>query len=330
MAIQGGRMKRRDAVFALLALGAASHARLGHGQGKARRIGYLSLRSGPNEFEQAFVRGMRERGHVEGTTYAIDYRWTDGDQQRNKAMAAEIMALKPDVVLAIDRLSVHNLRAANPAIPLVVPVIGDAIASGFSRSISRPDGNITGIAVFSIELSRKRLEVFKEAIPGLKRVGALFNVDRADLQSFPVTKAAGEEMGIKVVEMGIRMPEGITPAFAAAAREGVQGVVIVSDTATISHRVPLCDAALAHRMPTIFANRTYLRAGGLMSYGPDLEGAFHRAAYFVDRILKGARPADLPIEQPTRFELVVNLKTAKAIGVTIAQSILLRADEVIQ
>jgi putative ABC transport system substrate-binding protein len=314
----------------MLALGAASRASFSHGQGKVRRIGYLSLRSGPNEFEQAFLRGMREQGQVEGTTFVIDYRWTDGDQQRNKAMAAEIMASKPDVVLAIDGVSVHNLRAANPAIPMVVPTMGDVVASGFSRSLSRPDGNITGIAAFTTELSRKRMEIFREAMPGLKRVGALFNAARTDLQSFPVTKAAGDELGIKVVDMGIRMPEGITSAFAAAAREGVQGVVIISDTATISHRAPLCDAALAHRLPTVFANRAYLRAGGWMSYGPDLEGIFRRAAYFVDRMLKGARPADLPIEQPTRFELVVNLKTAKAIGVTFPQSILLRADEVIQ
>ena len=190
---------------------------------------------------------------------------------------------------------------------------------------------MTGASVFAIELSAKRLELFKEAVPVLQRVGAVFNAARASPPSgFAATQAAGDVLGLKVLDMRMTMPDGISADFASAVRQGAQGMVLISDPTTISQRALLCDAALAHRLPAIFPNRTYLRAGGLMSYGPDLEAAFHRAAYFVDRILKGARPADLPIEQPTRFQLVVNLKMAKALGLTIPQAVLLRADEVIQ
>jgi len=324
-------MNRRDTVFALLALGAAPRVSHAQQQGKIWRVGYLSARRGPNEFEQAFVRGMRERGYVEGTHIIIDFRWADGDLQRLRAMAAEVVAAMPDVVVAPDGFGARDVRALNPAIPIVIPSMADPIASGYTTSLSHPDRNITGVAALAPELSRKRMELFKEALPGLQRIGALFNAARTNPPiGYAATQAAGDALGVKVVEMRLSLPEGITAGFASAASQGVQGVVIVSDTATISHRAPLCDAALAHRLPTMFANRTYLRAGGLMSYGPDLEGAFHRSAYYVDRILKGARPADLPIEQPTLLKLAVSLKTAKTLGLSIPRSILLRADEVIE
>jgi putative ABC transport system substrate-binding protein len=324
-------MNRRDTVFALLALGAASRVSHAQQQGKIWRVSYLSLRRGPNEFEQSFVRGMRERGYVDGTHIIIDYRWADGNLQRLQEMAAEVVASMPDVVVAPDGFGARDVRALKPAIPIVIPAMADPVASGYTRSMSHPDGNVTGVATLATELSRKRLELFKEALPGLQRVGALYNSNRPSPPiGVPATRAAGDALGVKVVEMRLALPEGIAAGFASAASQGVQGVVIISDTATISHRAPLCDAALSQRLPTIFANRTYLRAGGLMSYGADMEGAFHRSAYYVDRILKGARPADLPIEQPTRFELAVSLQTAKALGITIPQSLLLRADEVIQ
>jgi len=324
-------MNRRDTVLALLALGAAPRVSRAQQQGKIWRVGYLSARRGPNEFEQAFVGGMRERGYVEGTHLVIDYRWADGDLKRMQALAAEVVAAMPDVVVAPDGFGARNVADLNPAIPIVIPSMADPIASGYTTSLSHPDRNITGVAALAPELSRKRIELFKEALPGLQRIGALFNAARTNPPiGYAATQAAGDALGVKVVEMRLSLPEGITAGFASAASQGVQGVVIVSDTATISHRAPLCDAALAHRLPTMFANRTYLRAGGLMSYGPDLEGAFHRSAYYVDRILKGARPADLPIEQPTLLKLVVSLKTAKTLGLSIPRSILLRADEVIE
>lgn len=295
------------------------------------RIGYLSSRRGPNEFEQAFVRGLLERGLVEGTHFVIDYRWADGDAQRMRAMAAELVAATPDVVVAVDGGGALLVRALNPAIPIVQPGMGDPIAQGQTTSLSRPDGNITGTTVFAVELSGKRLEILKETLPGLRFVGMVFNAARTPIPlSVANTLATGDALGLKVLDMRMALPEGIAGGFAAAARQGVQALMILSDTATISHRQPLCDAAKAQRLPAMFSNRTYLKADGFMSYGPDLEGAFHRAGYFVDRILKGARPADLPIEQPTRFELVVNLKIARSLGLTFPRSILARADEAIQ
>jgi ABC-type uncharacterized transport system substrate-binding protein len=179
--------------------------------------------------------------------------------------------------------------------------------------------------------SRKRLEVLKEAVPGMQRAGALFNaLNPATAPQFQDMKAAGETLGLKVVPLDVRFPEGIEPAFAAAARQNLQGVVILSDSVTITHRAQLGSAALKHRLPTMFANKAYLQGGGLMSYGPDIVEVFHRAAFYVDKVLKGAKPADLPVEQPTKLELVINLKTAHALGLTIPRSVLGLTDEVIQ
>ena len=324
-------MDRRDALKGLLALGASARDLYAQPVARPWRMGYLSLRRGPNEFEQAFVRGMRERGYIEGSNIVIDYRWADGDQQRQQAMADEVARSKPDVIVLSDGSGVvRMIRGVDPAMPIVIPAMADPIAAGLTRSISRPDGDITGVSALAIELSAKRLELFKETLPGLQRVGVLFNSARPNPPAgVQATSAAAEALGVRIIDMRMTLPDGIVAGFASSVGQGVQGVVVISDTSTISHRAPLCDAALAHRLPTIFPNRTYLRAGGLVSYGPDLEGAFHRAAYFVDRILKGARPADLPIEQPQQFQLVVSLKTARALGVTIPQSVLLRADEVI-
>jgi len=299
-------------------------------QGRPPRIGYISFRPGPNEFEQAFLRGLRERGWVEGQNLVVDFRWAAFDAQRVPALAAELLALQPALMVVADGPGLRIIRSQNPAMPIVVPAFGDPIASGLTSSLARPDGNATGVSVFATELARKRLELLKEAVPGLRRAAALYNGASPPALGVAVSVDAGKDLGIEVVATPVRLPEGIDAAFAAAVRQGVQGVAIVSSTATITHRAPLCELSLAHRLPTIFSNRAYLRAGGLMSYGPDLEGAFQRSAYFVDRILKGAKPADLPIEQPTTLQLVLNQVTAKALGLRFAQSLLARADEVIQ
>ena len=304
-------------------------------QGRPARVAYLSFRREPNEFEQAFLRGLRERGFIEGGNLVIDFRWAAWDLQRAQAMVTELGALQPGVFVVVDamgRAVIPMIRSLYPAMPIVVPALGDPIAAGLTHSLASPDGNVTGIAVFTIELSHKRLQLLKEAVPTLKRVGALYNAARRDNppEALAATAAAGKELGIEVVEMPVPLPEGIDAAFAAAARQGVQGVAIVSDTATIAYRQPLGELSLKHRLPTIFSNRTYLKGGGLMSYGPDLEGAFHRSAYFVERILKGAKPAELPIERPTTFQLALNLGTARSMGFKFPQSLLARADEVIE
>lgn len=325
-------MKRRDATMVLAGLALCAAPAALHAQPKApARIGYISFRPGPNEFEQAFLRGLRERGWVEGQNLTIDFRWAAFDAQRTPVLVDELLALQPALIVIGDGPGAYRtIRSLNPAMPMVVPAFSDPIVQGLTTSLARPDGNATGISVFATELAHKRLELLKEAVPGLRRAAALYNAAAPPAQGVAVSVAAGKELGIEAVAMPVRLPEGITDAFAAAVRQGVQGVAIISSTATITHRAPLCELSLAHRLPTIFSNRAYLRAGGLMSYGPDLEGAFHRSAYFVDRILKGAKPIDLPIEQPNTFQLVLRQDTAKALGIRFPQTLALRADEVIQ
>ena len=298
---------------------------------KVSRIGYISFRPGPNEFEQSFLRGLHERGWGEGQNLIVDFRWAAFDQQRLTAMVAELLALQPALMVVADGPgTVNMIRSLNPAMPIVVPAFADPITQGVTSNLARPDGNVTGVSALATELAYKRMALVKEAVPGLRRAGALYNAATPVPRGAAVSVDAGKELGVEVTQMPVRLPEGIDAAFAAAAREGVQGVAIVSSTATITYRAPLCELSLAHRLLTIFANRAYLKAGGLMSYGPDLEGAFQRSAYFVDRILKGAKPAELPIEQTTVFQLVLHQRTARSLGLRFPQALLLRADEVIQ
>jgi len=316
-------MKRRHALACVLATTLPVHAQ------RPARIGYLSLRAGPNEFEESFVRGLADHGRIEGPRLALDFRWGQNDRRRLQALAVDLVASRPDVIVTGDGISARAVRDLSSMVPMVVPTMSDPIGSGYTQSLARPDSNITGLAVFT-DLGYKRVQLLKEAVPAIQCIGALVNEGNPNpLAQLQPTHAAGDALGLKVVDMRLSLPDGLAEGMANAARAGVQGIVIVSDTATISHRAQLCDAALALRLPTIFANRTYLRAGGLMSYGPDMEGAYRRAAFFVDRILKGARPADLPIEQAERLELVVSLKTARAIGITLPQTMMMRADTVL-
>jgi putative ABC transport system substrate-binding protein len=296
-------------------------------QGRQLRVGYLSFRPGPNEFEQAFLRGLRERGLVEGRNVNVDFRWAAFDQQHYRNMAAELVALNPTVLVVADSVSfLPMIRELAPVLPIVVPIMADPIAQHLTKSIARPDGNVTGVTALSIELSHKRLQLLKEAIPSLTRVAALYNRIRPASPLTAATIDAGKALGVEVVEMPVALPDGIDNAFAAAVRDRIGGVIIVSDTATITYRQQLGSLALRHKLPTIFANRTYLKGGGLMSYGPDLEAAFERSAYFVERILRGAAAADLPIEQPTTFQLALNERTARALGVHFPQAMVARAD----
>lgn len=323
-------MKQRRAILGMAAAGCAWPL-IAWPQARPPRIGYISFRPGPNEFEEAFLRGLRERSWVDGQNLVVDFRWAAFDRQRVQPIVTELLALQPALIVVADASGARAMiRAQSPGMAMVVPAFGDPIAQGATSNLARPDGNATGVSVFATELAQKRLELLKEALPGLRRASALYDTAAPPSVGVAVSVEAGRKLGIDVNEMPVRLPDGIAAAFAAAARQGVQGVAIVSSTATITYRAALCEQSLAHRLPTIFANRTYLRAGGLMSYGPDLEAAFHRGAYFVDRILRGARPADLPIEQPTRFYTTINLKTARALGLKLPQSLLLQATEVIE
>jgi len=294
-------------------------------------IGYLIERSGPTAFDEAFRLGLRELGYSEGRNLVVEYRWADGKAERLPALAAELVRLKVDVIVTSGTPGGLAAKNATSTIPIVLASGGDFVADGLVASFSRPGANITGLSVFARELSGKRLAILKEAIPGMTRVASAFNTLNPGTRSLvKETEAAATKLGLKVLPLDIHFPDGVERAFAEAVRLRASAVVIISDGATIVHRAQLGSAALQHHLPTIFANRMYLEGGGLMSYGPDIIEVWRHAATYVDRILKGANPADMPIEQPTKFELVINLKTAKALGLTIPPSLLLRADQVIE
>jgi putative ABC transport system substrate-binding protein len=294
-------------------------------------VGYLIERSGPTAFDEAFRLGLRELGYSEGRNIVVEYRWAEGKTERLPALAAELVKMKVDVILTSGTPGGLAAKNATSTIPIVLASGGDFVADGLVASFARPGGNITGLSVFARELSGKRLEILKEAIPGMTRVAAAFNRLNPGTRSlYNEAETVAARLGLKALPLDIQFPDGVDAAFAEAVRLRADAVVIIFDGATIVHRAQLGSAGLKHRMPTIFANKTYLEGGGLMSYGPDIIEVWHRAATYVDRILKGAKPADMPIEQPTKFELVISLKTAKAIGLTIPPSLLGRADEVIQ
>jgi len=280
-------------------------------------IGYIAQRAGPISFDEAFLQGLHELGYVEGKNVTIEYRWGTKAEDL-PALAADLVRLKVNVIVSSAYPSNKAAKDATSTIPIVMATSGDAVQEGLVASLARPGGNVTGFSVFNRELSGKRLEVVREAVPGLKRVGALFNVSNpATSPQFKETQAAAERLGMQAVPLEVHFPDGIEPAFAEAARMGVGAVIIISDSATINHRNQLGAAAVKYHLPTIFANRDYLQGGGLMSYGPNLANNFRSAAAYVDRILKGSNPAVMPVEQPTKFELVINAKTAKALGLSL-------------
>ncbi len=297
-------------------------------QARVPVIGYLAQRPGPWHLDKAFVDGLRELGYVEGRNVAIEYRW-GANSADLPALAADLARLKVDVIVSSGYPSNKAAKDATSTIPIVMATSGDAVQEGLVASLSRPGGNITGLSVLNRELSGKRLEVVKEAVPGLKRIGALFNGSNPAMPpQFSEVKAAAQRFGVEVVPLDVAFPAGIEPAFTTAAKAGVGAIMVLSDSSTIAHRSELSAAALKHRMPTMFSNRDYVRAGGLMSYGPNLADNFRRAAGIVDKILKGASPALIPVEQPTKFELVVNRSSARMLGLALPETLLVRADDV--
>lgn len=298
--------------------------------GRIPVIGYIAQRAGPISLDEAFVQGLHELGYVEGKNVTIEYRWGTKAEDL-PALAADLVRLKVNVIVSSAYPSNKAAKDATSTIPIVMATSGDAVQEGLVASLARPGGNVTGFSVLNRELSGKRLEVIREAVPGITRVAALFNASNPGATpQFKETQAAAERLGMQAVALEVHFSDGVEPAFAEAVRIGAGAVIIISDSATINNRSQLGAAALKYRLPTIFANKDYLQGGGLMSYGPNLADNFRKAATYVDRILKGANPAVMPVEQPTKLELVVNLKTAKALGLTIPQTLLLRADEVLQ
>jgi putative ABC transport system substrate-binding protein len=279
----------------------------------------------------AFRDGLRDLGYVEGQNVVIEYRWAEGEYSRLPALIAELVAQKVDVIVTAGTPATLAVKRAAISIPLVMVAVGDPVGTGIVPSLSHPGGNITGLTSISTEMDGKRLELLREVVPRVSHLAVLWNpASPLQVLAEKQTQAAAQVLRMKVLSLGVRTIEQIKEAFTTIAREQPDALLVLADRLFLYHRALIMDFATRHRLPGVHAYRELVEAGGLMSFGPSYAGMHRRAAYFVDRILKGAKPADLPVERPPTFELVINLKTAKALGVTIPQSVLLRATELIQ
>ena len=300
---------------------------------KIPRIGYLgvnSLNVNPDRRE-AFRQGLRELGYVEGKNIVIEWRSAEGKQDRLPALAAELVRLKVDIIIAGGPPSTRAAKEATITIPIVMGFDNDPVADGFVASLARPGGNITGLATLAPEISGKLLELLKEVVPRLFRVAVLgTSTQPGNAQSLRETEVAAPAFGVKVQFLDILAPKDIETAFRAAGKGHADGVLVLQSPVINSQRTQVADLAVKSRLPGIFPQSQYANAGSLMYYGVNTVDLFRRAPTFVDKILKGAKPADLPVEQPTKFELVINLKTARQIGLTIPPNVLARADKVIR
>ncbi len=314
-----------SALFAMLfALGFPAQAQQA---GKVPRIGFLHLSNKASVRVLGFRQGLREAGYIEGQNITVEYRFANGRRDRLVKLAAELVGLKLNVIVASTLPSALALKRATETIPIVMVVGGDAVARGLVASLRRPEGNITGLTLFVLELSGKRLELLKEAFPKVRRVGVLWT--GGEVPIFRATQSAAQSLGLELQSLELRGSSDLERVFKQMALESTD-VLITLPGPIGRYRKRIVDMAVKSRLPTMFDKRVFVDAGGLMSYGPSLRDIMRRAATYVDRILKGAKPADLPVERPTKFELVINLKTAKQIGVTIPQSGLYRADKVIK
>jgi putative ABC transport system substrate-binding protein len=282
-----------------------------------------------SDWVPAFVQRLRELGWIEGRTVAIEYRWAEGNPERFTEMAAEFVRLKADVIVTAGAEPVVALKQATAVIPIVFAAAADPVGSGLVGSLRRPGGNVTGLSVQAPDLGGKRLELLREVVPPLRRFAIVANVGStgASLEMRQVQALAGK-LGLEAAPLEIRRAEDIAPAFEAL--KGAEALYVCGDPLVSANRVRIVTFALAARLPTMYDHRGHVEAGGLMCYGPNFPELWRRVAEFADKILRGAKPADIPVEQPTKFELVVNLTTAKALGLTIPESFLLRADEVIE
>jgi ABC-type uncharacterized transport system substrate-binding protein len=304
----------------------------GQSAGKVYRIGILSGASPASQGNlTALLQGLREAGLVEGRNAVFEIRYAEGRTERFPAFAAELVTLPVDILVATGTPAAVAAKQATSTIPIVMVAASDPVGARLVTSLARPGGNLTGLSLLAPELSAKRLDLLTQAVSPLARVAVLWNLDNEGMAlRFRETQAASRVLGVSIQSIGVRTPGDFDGAFATITRERPHGLLVMADTVTLGQRKRTADFAASHRIPTIYEQRDFVDVGGLMSYGIDIVDHYRRAASFVDRVLKGTKPADLPIEQPTKFELVINLKTAKALGLTIPQTLLLRADQVIE
>jgi putative ABC transport system substrate-binding protein len=294
------------------------------------RVVVLRPTSASNPYTESFRQGMRELGWIEGTNIQIDFRFSDGLVERLPGLAAEVVALKPDVILT-DGPAIPAVRRVTSTIPVVFAITGDAVGEGYASSLARPGGNLTGFSVMAPEVDGKRLELVRTLMPQARRIAVIWNPHRPvhQVQVRTLQSAAGP-LGVEVVPLEVRAPTDFEPAFAALVRERCGAAIVFDEAMFFNERARIAELALKHRVPALYGNRGFAEAGGLLSYGPSLHDLFRRAAGKVDRILRGANPAEIPVEQPTTFELVLNARTASALGLTFPQSVLVRADDILR
>jgi putative ABC transport system substrate-binding protein len=300
---------------------------------KMPHIGFLSPHDGSaSVWVRGFGEGLKELGYVEGQNIKVEYRWAHGRFDRLPELAAELVRLDVDAIVAVVTAASLAAKAATPTIPIVMAGVADPVGVGLIASLARPGGNVTGTSAMSAEIVGKQFELLKETDPGLGRAAVLWNPANVAFQTLQLkeSEAAGRRSGVQLLSFEARGPGDFDGAFAAMRRDGIRALHILSDPLFVLHREALVGLGSKNRLVAVSGFREFAEAGGLMSYAPSYFDASKRAVAYVDKILKGAKPADLPVEQPTRFDLVVNLKTAKALGITVPQSILLRADEVIE
>jgi putative tryptophan/tyrosine transport system substrate-binding protein len=302
---------------------------------KIARIGYLApnLTASPH-LHEAFRQGLRDLGYVEGQNIVIEYRSAEGKAERLPALAAELVALKVDVIVVPGTVGVLAAKQATKTIPIVFAVAADPVGSGLVTSLARPGGNVTGLSILTPELVGKCLELLTQAVPGVSRVAVLWQPgghgERTDKDTLEGADVAARALGVRLQFVEAKGPADIDRAFSDMTRARAGALTVLGGGMFFGVRRRLVDLAAKNRLPAVYPWRDFVDAGGLMSYGANLADLYRRAATYVDKILKGAKPADLPVEQPTKFELVINLKTAKALGLTIPPSVLGRADEIIQ
>ena len=299
--------------------------------GKVWRIGFLSSLSGPNESTEAFRDQLRILGYIDGRNLSIEYRWSAGDDARLPEMAAALVQLKVDVIVTHAGLPPAAAKRATSTIPIVTLATADPVGQGLVASLARPGGNLTGMSMLSTDLTGKRVQMLREFVPKATRVAVLA------MKGTPATplllaqmRTVAQQMGLTLLVHEVNEPGALADAFAAMQRAGAQVLIVQQAPFTAANRKLIVDLAAKYRLPAMFDLRQFVDDGGLISYGPSIPDLYRRAAYYVDKIFKGAKPADLPVEQPTKFEMFINGKTAKALGLTIPQSLLISADKVIQ
>jgi putative ABC transport system substrate-binding protein len=325
---------RRRAFIALLGGIAAAWSLAARAQetGKRRTIGFLGSGTSAAQglWVTAFLQRMRELGWSEGRNLVVEYRWAEGSSDRAAELAAELVRLNVDVIVTFANPMVLATKQATSAIPIVFAAAADPLGTGIVASLARPGGNVTGLSVQQTDLAGKHLELLRDLIPGLRRLAIIANANNsASILEMREVQAAARAVGLDAATLEIRRAEDIAPAFDEL-KGHAEALYVCIDTILFGNRVRISALAVGARLPTMVSNREFVEAGGLMSYGPNFPDLFRRAGDYVDKILRGAKPADIPVEQPTKFDLVVNLKTAKALGLDLPPTLIARADEVIE